>query len=65
VRRTQKELEKRGLKLVSNQIEFSLLRNNVLKNGVADACKELGKEENYFFVTPRRYYDCVQSTGDG
>ena len=42
VRRTHTYLQKQGLKLASNQIELSLLRNNPLHNGVAETCKELG-----------------------
>lgn len=36
------ELEKRGLKLASNQFEFSLLRTGPLDNGLVAACHELG-----------------------
>lgn len=36
------ELEKRGLRLASNQIEFSLLRRDPDSNGLLAACHELG-----------------------
>lgn len=36
------ELEKRGLKLASNQFELSLLRTGPLGNGLVAACEELG-----------------------
>ena len=36
------ELEKRGLKIASNQFELSLLRNAPVHNGLVDTCAELG-----------------------
>eukprot|EP01113_Clastostelium_recurvatum_P011497 TRINITY_DN1585_c0_g1_i2.p1 TRINITY_DN1585_c0_g1~~TRINITY_DN1585_c0_g1_i2.p1 ORF type:complete len:331 (+),score=61.14 TRINITY_DN1585_c0_g1_i2:37-993(+) len=42
VRRTHRVLAARGVPLTSNQIEFSLLRNNPAYNGHIDACRELG-----------------------
>jgi aryl-alcohol dehydrogenase-like predicted oxidoreductase len=36
------ELEKRGLRLAGNQIEFSLLRRDPEANGLLAACRELG-----------------------
>jgi len=36
------ELEKRGLRLASNQIEFSLLRRDPFTNGLLATCAELG-----------------------
>lgn len=36
------QLEKRGLRLASNQFEFSLLRTAPLDNGLVAACHELG-----------------------
>ncbi len=36
------ELRKRGLRLASNQIEFSLLRTSPEKSGLLAACTELG-----------------------
>lgn len=36
------ELERRGLRLASNQIEFSLLRNDPEAKGLLAACRELG-----------------------
>jgi len=41
VRRTHAELSKHGIPLVSNQVEFSLLRNNPDVNGLLKTCKEL------------------------
>lgn len=35
-------LEKRGAKLASNQLEYSLLERRIEKNGLMDKCKELG-----------------------
>jgi len=35
------QLAARGVKLASNQVEYSLLRRNVEFNGVLDACREL------------------------
>src|SRR5580698_4998399 len=42
------ELKKRGLRLASNQIEYSLLRTIPEKSGLLDTCRELG-------VTPLAY----------
>lgn len=42
VRRTHAALAKHGIPLISNQVEFSLLRNNIMVNGLLDTCKELG-----------------------
>jgi aryl-alcohol dehydrogenase-like predicted oxidoreductase len=36
------QLEKRGLRLASNQFEFSLLRTGPLANGLVSTCHELG-----------------------
>jgi len=36
------ELEKRGLRLASNQVEFSLLRRHPESSGLLAACRELG-----------------------
>ena len=35
-------LRRRGLRLASNQVEFSLLRTMPLRVGLVDACRELG-----------------------
>jgi aryl-alcohol dehydrogenase-like predicted oxidoreductase len=42
VKRTHAILEKYGIPLATNQIEFSLLRNNAMKNGLLETCKQLG-----------------------
>jgi len=42
VKRTHAALAKHGIPLASNQIEFSLLRNNAEHNGMLLVCKELG-----------------------
>jgi len=42
VRRTHAVLAKHGIPLASNQIEFSILRNNAEHNGLLKTCKELG-----------------------
>jgi aryl-alcohol dehydrogenase-like predicted oxidoreductase len=42
VRSIGAELDKRGLKLATNQIEFSLLRRGPETNGLLAACRELG-----------------------
>jgi len=36
------ELAKRGIPLASNQVEYSLLHRQPEKNGILDACRELG-----------------------
>jgi len=41
LRRTHAVLAKHGIPLATNQIEFSLLRNNPLMNGLISTCKEL------------------------
>lgn len=40
--KANKELEKYGLSLVSNQINYSLLKRQIERNGVLDVAKELG-----------------------
>lgn len=42
VRSISAELEKRGMKLATNQVEFSLLRAGPERNGLLAACRELG-----------------------
>ncbi len=42
MRKAHKELAKYGLKLTSNQVNYSLLRRDIEKNGVLDTAKELG-----------------------
>jgi len=42
VRRTHKILSGKGIQLATNQVEFSLLRNNPERNGLLATCKELG-----------------------
>jgi aryl-alcohol dehydrogenase-like predicted oxidoreductase len=42
MRKAQAELSKFGLPLVSNQVEYSLLKRKIERNGVLDAAKELG-----------------------
>ena len=42
MRRAQQVLEKRGLPLASNQVEYHLLNRRVEKNGLLSLCQELG-----------------------
>ncbi len=42
MRKAHKELANYGLKLVSNQINYSLLRRDIEQNGILDTAKELG-----------------------
>ena len=42
MRRAHKELSKYGLTLVSNQVNYSLLKRQIESNGVLDTAKELG-----------------------
>lgn len=42
MRRAQKALEKRGLPLAVNQVEYSLVDRRIETNGVLDAARELG-----------------------
>lgn len=42
MRRAHEALEKRGLPLASNQVQYSLLHRNIEMNGVLDTAKELG-----------------------
>ena len=42
MRRAHAELEKRGLPLVVNQMEYSLLDRSIESNGVLETAKELG-----------------------
>jgi len=42
LKRTHQVLASKGLSLASNQVEFSLLRNNAEKTGMLKLCKELG-----------------------
>ena len=49
VRRFHKVLSDKGIPLATNQIEFSLLRNNALVTGLAETCKELGMFHVYSF----------------
>jgi len=42
MRKAHKELSKYGLTLVSNQVNYSLLKRQIEKNGVLDTAKELG-----------------------
>jgi aryl-alcohol dehydrogenase-like predicted oxidoreductase len=41
MRRAFQQLAARGVRLASNQVEYSLLRRGVERNGVVDACREL------------------------
>lgn len=41
-RRSHAALQKRGLPLVSNQVQYSLLERGIETNGILDAAKELG-----------------------
>ena len=41
-RRAQAVLQKRGLALASNQVEYSLLNRSAERNGLMDTCRELG-----------------------
>lgn len=42
MRRAQVALEKRGLGLASNQVQYSLLDRNIEKNGILETARELG-----------------------
>lgn len=42
VRRTHEVLAKRGIPLASNQVQYNLLYRNPERNGVLQACRELG-----------------------
>jgi aryl-alcohol dehydrogenase-like predicted oxidoreductase len=42
VRRMHRALARRGIELASNQVEYSLLRRRVERNGVLTTCRELG-----------------------
>ncbi|GJM15956.1 MAG: oxidoreductase [Thermodesulfobacteriota bacterium] len=42
MRKAHKELSKYGLTLVSNQVNYSLLKRQIERNGVIDTAKELG-----------------------
>ncbi len=42
MRKAHKELRNCGLKLVSNQVNYSLLKRDIEKNGILDTAKELG-----------------------
>jgi aryl-alcohol dehydrogenase-like predicted oxidoreductase len=42
MRRAFERLAARGIRLASNQVEYSLLKRSVEVNGVLDACRELG-----------------------
>ena len=42
MRKAHKELSKYGLTLVSNQVNYSLLKRHIEKNGVLDTAQELG-----------------------
>jgi aryl-alcohol dehydrogenase-like predicted oxidoreductase len=42
MRRAADQLERHGLKLAANQVEYSLLNREVESNGVLEACKDLG-----------------------
>ncbi|MGB2896847.1 MAG: aldo/keto reductase [Anaerolineales bacterium] len=42
MRRAHKALQKRGLPLAANQVQYSLLHRKIETNGVLDAAKELG-----------------------
>jgi aryl-alcohol dehydrogenase-like predicted oxidoreductase len=41
-RRAHAALEKHGIPLACNQVEYSLLKRNVERNGVMEACREIG-----------------------
>jgi aryl-alcohol dehydrogenase-like predicted oxidoreductase len=41
MRRSAAQLERHGLKLAANQVEYSLLNRETETNGVLEACKEL------------------------
>lgn len=42
IRKAHEQLEKRGIPLASNQVQYSLLYRKPETNGVMEACKELG-----------------------
>lgn len=42
MRKAHEELMKHGLKLVSNQVSYSLLKRQIERNGILDTAKELG-----------------------
>ncbi len=42
MRKAHNELSKYGLKLVSNQVNYSLLKRQIERNGILDTAKELG-----------------------
>jgi aryl-alcohol dehydrogenase-like predicted oxidoreductase len=42
MRRAHRQLEKHGLPLASNQVEYSLLNRGIERNGILDTAKELG-----------------------
>ncbi|MHA2295933.1 MAG: aldo/keto reductase [Candidatus Hodarchaeales archaeon] len=42
MRKAHEVLEKRGIPLASNQVNYNLLKRNIEKNGVLDTAKELG-----------------------
>jgi aryl-alcohol dehydrogenase-like predicted oxidoreductase len=42
MRRAHRQLEKHGLPLASNQVEYSLLNRSIEKNGILEAARELG-----------------------
>jgi aryl-alcohol dehydrogenase-like predicted oxidoreductase len=42
MRRAHRQLEKHGLPLASNQVEYSLLNRSIERNGILETAKELG-----------------------
>jgi aryl-alcohol dehydrogenase-like predicted oxidoreductase len=42
MRRAHRQLQKHGLPLASNQVEYSLLKRNIERNGVLETARELG-----------------------
>ena len=42
MRRAHRQLQKHGLPLASNQVEYSLLNRSIERNGILDTAKELG-----------------------
>ena len=57
MRKADRELSKYGLKLISNQVNYSLLKRDIETNGVLDTAKELGLSLNCIFPTWKRASD--------
>jgi aryl-alcohol dehydrogenase-like predicted oxidoreductase len=63
MRRSAAQLERHGLRLAANQVEFSLMNREIETNGVLEACKDLGASLVAYYPLGKGQLASVVMTG--